>query len=127
MGLMSRAQKRTKQDMIDQLEEQVAHLQTIHQNSIPINGDLYYGLEELAKSRGMELQAFVQTRLQAIYHAYVFQKTLTLQSYMPFGQYKGILVEDMIRADPRYTNWLASESSIFVLDEEATELLKELS
>lgn len=52
---------------------------------------------------------------------------LGLNDPMPFGMYRGIAVEQMIRSDPRYVRWLYGESEIFQLDRPSLELLEELS
>lgn len=130
MGLLSRALKDRKKAMLQELEtEQILaerHSQDI-KTVVAMPSELAITLHEMATMRGIDVEQLVITRLQAIANAYQFSKVLRLKDSMPYGQYKGVLVEDMIRADPRYVNYMASNSSIFVLDEEATELLKRLS
>ena len=49
-----------------------------------------------------------------------------LQDLMPFGQYKGLQVESIIRADPAYVRWLCGESDKFDLSKTAQEFLDEM-
>lgn len=130
MGMLSRAMKSRKKEMLEELEAE----QTLQsQSQLPITkvvsmpNDLANTLSEMSALRGISVEQLVITHMTAVSNAYKNSKILRLQDYMPYGKYRGVLVEDMIRSDPRYTNWLASTSNIFVLDEEATNLLKELS
>lgn len=139
MGMLSRAmkQKRSKQDMLDELDEKSKTIKDLQRDisfhemaaaqCIKLPSDLIEGLKEMVAERGVELDIFLETRLRAIYHAYTFKKVFRLDTIMPYGRYKNMLVEHIIRSDPRYVSYLASESDIFILDEEATQLLKELS
>ena len=45
---------------------------------------------------------------------------------MPYGQYAGMLIEEMIRADPRYVRFLVANSDTFQLDEAALALLERM-
>lgn len=47
-------------------------------------------------------------------------KTLSLDSFLPFGKYKGLQVEGMIRLDPQYMKWLV-ENTDLTFDEEVME------
>jgi hypothetical protein len=42
---------------------------------------------------------------------------------MPFGKFQGMIVETIIRAEPKYVSWLIAESQNFRLDPDALELL----
>ncbi len=51
-------------------------------------------------------------------------RTLTLESDMPFGKYKGRQVEDVIEDDPSYVRWMAENSDNIEFDNEALEALE---
>lgn len=129
MGMMSRAMKQRKKEMERELETEFAQpTKTIVIDSIvEFELELAKKLTEIATIRGTTVKQLVIAKMTALCNQYENQKILRLFDTMPYGQYRGLLVEDIIRADPRYVNWLASESAIFVLDEEATQLLAELS
>lgn len=130
MGILSRAMKNRKKEMLNTLEEE-AHLQSYIPTPVvklvQLPDELAIRLAEMAQMRNTSVELIVTTRLTAVVNAFQNQKILRLEDEMPYGQYRGTLVEDMIRSDPRYVNWLASSSDIFVLDEASTALLKELS
>lgn len=125
MGMLSRAMKKRKEEMQATLED--TSTVTPIETTISLDPELAQRLHDIAVLRGTTVDRLVHSRMVALVNAFERGKILTLQDTMQYGQYKGLLVEEMIRADPRYTGWLASVSEIFVLDEEATELLRELS
>lgn len=130
MGMLSRAMKSRKKEMLDELENETAlksstNLEVIKVISLP--NDLATTLAEMSAIRGIGVEQLIFTHMISICNAYQNQKVLNLNSVMPYGKYRGVLIEDMIRSDPRYVNWLASESEIFVLDEGTTQLLVSLS
>jgi hypothetical protein len=47
---------------------------------------------------------------------------LNLESNLPFGKYKGDLLEDVIMEDPGYVEWLIENTDV-TLDPKAMELL----
>lgn len=129
MGFLSRAMKDRKRDMIDALENEAAvkvHRPN-YKSVITLDSELALKLQQIADERSIDVERLVHSRMLALVNAYERGKILSLNDTMQYGQYKGLLVEEMIRADPRYTGWLASVSEIFVLDEPATELLRSLS
>lgn len=129
MGILSRAMKNRKKEMQAALEEEatVAVHRPNYKSIINLDPELAHKLTAIAEERGIDIERLVHSRMIALVNAYDKGRILRLNDTMQYGQYKGLVVEEMIRADPRYTNWLASVSEIFVLDEEATDLLKELS
>lgn len=130
MGMLSRAMKSRKKEMLDELEHE-QNLQTTTQTPIikvvSLPDEVAQTLHEISQMRGIAVEQLVAVHMNAVANAYKKSKIIRLIDFMPYGKYQGALVEDMIRADPRYVNWLAGTSDIFVLDEEATQLLKELS
>lgn len=96
-------------------------------NRVVIDPQLVESLERMAEERGISVPMLINVRLTAMVNAYNNFRTLGLDDSMPFGKYRGIRVEDMIRADARYVAWLYQESDIFELDDSARVLLEELS
>lgn len=130
MGMLSRAMKKRKDEMLKELDtekEMSQQLQREVKKVITVPNDLAEVLSEMSSLRGIDVEQLVIVHMTSVVNAYKNSKIMRLTDTMPYGKYRGVLVEDVIRSDPRYTNWLASTSNIFVLDEEATELLKELS
>jgi hypothetical protein len=52
--------------------------------------------------------------------------TYTTDMRMDFGKYAGMLVEDVIRTDPRYMRWLVNTSEWFKLKHSALVLLESM-
>ena len=48
-----------------------------------------------------------------------------MDSYMPFGKYQGIRIDELIERDPKYIKW-AIDNLNFSIDEECQEFLQEL-
>lgn len=133
MGMLSKAMKKRKKQMETELgldgsiTADTPAKQVVIDASVVFDDSMAIKLHEIASLRGTTIQQLVTAKMTALVNQYENSRILRLEDSMPYGQYRGLNVEDMIRADPRYVNWLASESSVFVLDEEATKLLGELS
>lgn len=132
MGMLPRAQKKQKEKMQQTLgDEFMVHVEPSQkitiQGSVNFPDSLALKLHEISQLRGISVENLVIAKMTALCNQYEKSKVLSLHHTMPYGQYQGLLVEEMIRADPRYVNWLASESDIFTLDDEALALLTELS
>lgn len=146
MGMMSRAMKTRKQKMLDELNpyddgedfnrSQAEFGRRLKEDlngsktrvtTVLIDTELWGKIRKVADERGIDPHQLVQIRMQAYITSLERGKVLSLSDPMPYGQYRGILIEDVIKVDPRYVSWLASTSDIFVLDEDATNLLVELS
>lgn len=80
----------------------------------------------ILEKRDLELSAFVAVHLQGLVTGAKANRPLALADEMPLGKYKGAVVEDIIRADPKYIAWLLGNAERFGMDTEATELLNEL-
>lgn len=93
--------------------------------TIPI--ELFDQLDEIAKDRNTTIDNLVKSRMMALVNMVQKGKELCLYDIMPIGQYKGMMVEDMIRADPRYVGWLVSVSDSFALDSECEDLVASLN
>ena len=48
-----------------------------------------------------------------------------MDSYMPFGKYQGIRIDELIERDPKYIKW-AIDNLNFSIDEECQEFLQEM-
>lgn len=48
-----------------------------------------------------------------------------MDSYMPFGKYQGIRIDELIERDPKYIKW-AVDNLNFSIDEECQEFLQEM-
>ena len=48
-----------------------------------------------------------------------------MDSYMPFGKYYGIRIDELIERDPKYIKW-AIDNLNFSIDEECQEFLQEM-
>lgn len=48
-----------------------------------------------------------------------------MDSYMPFGKYQGIRIDELIERDPKYVKW-AIDNLNFSIDEECQEFLQEM-
>lgn len=128
MGMMSRAMKKRKKEMdeeLDRVVESTKGLSVIY--VVELEREIAEKLHTIANERGIDVKRLVNTRMATLVNAFERERILRLTDSMPYGQYKGINIEDMIRSDPRYVNYLVSVSDIFVLDVEATELLGSLS
>lgn len=128
MGMMSKAMKKRKKEMDEELArvvEEVKGLNIVY--VVQLDSEVAEKLHAIAEERGTDVSRMVNSRMVALINAHERGRMLGLGDTMQYGQYKGLNVEDMIRTDPRYTCWLASVSEIFVLDPEATELLGSLS
>lgn len=95
--------------------------------NVELNPELVPSLERMAAERNITIDKLINIRLQAMVNAYDNQRTLGLTDQMPFGQYKHVVIEDLIKADGRYVRWLYATSEIFELDDEARVFLEENS
>jgi len=93
---------------------------------IVIDEDLLGPLYAMAQDRGLSISRLVNSRIRSLVNAYKKYKVLTLQDDMPYGQYMGMNMEEMIRSDPRYVRFLVANSDIFELDTDAQELLENM-
>lgn len=87
---------------------------------------LYAGLEAIAKMREIDTYKLIEMQLQKFVRAYERAQVLKPTDTMPYGQYKGYFVSDVIKADPRYINYLLANSSNFALDTESIDLMNRL-
>jgi uncharacterized protein (DUF3820 family) len=86
--------------------------------------ELLDACEAKLAERGSDLKTFIRLQLTAFSHQ---TGAITLESKMPFGKYLGVLVEDIVRGDPKYLCWILSSSTStnkFGID--VLELLEEL-
>lgn len=91
--------------------------------SIQVSTEFYEKLSEIATSRGVGLEDLLRI---AIAGTVKIIRTLGLDDILEFGKYRGELVENVIRIDPRYMNWVVG-NTCYGLDEEAQDLLDEIS
>lgn len=90
---------------------------------IKIDREIAEDFEALCEDRGLTSEQMFRVMLRSFTRRKVF---FTLQDELNFGKYNGLNVEEVIRADPRYVNWLLRESNWFRLAPGAQGLLEEL-
>lgn len=86
-------------------------------NPTPASTELF---AEICDRRGIEPSVMFEIMCR---HFAVKEFLFGLQDNMPFGKYKGLRIEDIIRADPSYIRWLCGESDKFDLSKAAWEFL----
>lgn len=90
---------------------------------IPARDDVAVAFAKLCVDRGLA----PQTLFEIMVRRFSLKEWLFgLQDRMPFGQYKGLLVEDIIRADARYIRWLCGESDKFELSYQAQQFMDDM-
>lgn len=67
--------------------------------------ELYERASKVLGDRGTDIETFVRLQLGVLSRSKI---TIRLTDEMPFGKYAGARVEDIIRSDPRYFNWLVT-------------------
>jgi hypothetical protein len=88
-----------------------------------VDEDTYEGFNAMCDERGIARDRMFAVMVKA------FNKRPTvfdLSDELTFGKYRGLLLEDVIRADSRYIAWLLRESSWFQLAPHAELLLTEM-
>lgn len=78
--------------------------------NINIPTDIYDQIIPICKERGLSLEEVIEVQLTKMANAAEKFKPIGLLDIMPFGQYKGNLVEILVRADPRYIKWVSETS-----------------
>lgn len=80
-------------------------------------------LAKMAAARGMSPDALLNIALKNVE---VRKRIISLTDKVPFGRYQGFTLEDMIRGDVRYANWMAGNATSCEFSEEAMALLNTL-
>lgn len=83
-------------------------------------------VEQLLLTKGLSLDDTVRLYLRAMVTSSERNKALGLDSEMPFGKYKGELIEVVLRAEPNYVSSLVSNGKSIKFQPEVLELLKEI-
>lgn len=90
---------------------------------IIIDDDLVADLLQMANDRQIPVGRLINSRIRSLINSYKRHRVFGLSDTMPYGQYTGMNIEEMIRADPRYVHYMASNSDTFQLDDESLALL----
>ena len=109
MGMLSRALSREPKRVTVTLDEGV-----------------HAALLEVAKIRETSIETIMDLQLLGYIRSAERGRIIELQDLMPYGQYKGALLEDVIKVNPRYIQYLLSNSDTFRISEEAIKLLNKL-
>lgn len=109
MGMLSRAQSRKPQKVTVEIDE-----------------GIYESLKSIGVMRDIHPDTIIEMKLLAYIRAYERGQVFGPTDIMPYGQYKGYVIEEVIKVDPRYVCWLLTESAIFQLNEDAIDLLNSL-
>lgn len=91
--------------------------------TITLDEGVYNALLEIGASRDVHIETIIDLQLLAFVRSYERGQILRPEDAMPYGQYKGSLIQDVIKVNPRYVAYLLSNSSNFRLSEEAIQLL----
>ena len=94
---------------------------------VSIDQGLYNALEAIASMRETTVETIMEMQLIAFVRAYERGQIFEPDDVMPYGQYKGFKVGDMIKVNPRYVNYLLSNSPIFRLSEASINLMSQLA
>lgn len=84
-------------------------------------------LEPILLARDLTLDEAVRLYLRAMVSSSARNRTLTLESEMPMGKYRGELVEVIVRAEPGYISWLIANSTSIKFDPEVLMLMERLN
>lgn len=79
--------------------------------------------EAILEARGSNLEAFIRLNLKSLVRC---EKFYGLADVMNFGKFRGEVIEDIIRGEPRYVAWCLREVAGFVLTIEALSLLEDM-
>lgn len=93
--------------------------------TISLETKLYNTLKVKFAERGTDLETFIRLQLRAVSKTTLILK---LKDDLPFGKYAGEKIEDIVRADPSYMNWvITTNKNPGQFHEEILELLEEIS
>jgi hypothetical protein len=73
-----------------------------------------------AAERGITPNHFAEVMIRSFTS---IRTVYSLGDTIKFGKYAGVLVEDLIRADPKYCRWAYGNTDRFDLDDDAYDLL----
>lgn len=90
---------------------------------ISLPKDLVDEVNGMLAPRGTDVQTYLRLQLRAFRRA---KNILELADKMPFGKYQGEIIEDVVRADPGYVNWLLVNHDKVQFAPEVTALIEEL-
>jgi hypothetical protein len=88
--------------------------------TLKVESDVRDDFESLCVARGLEPEQMFRVMLRSFTRRKV---VFHLTDELNFGKYNGLVLEEVIRADPRYMNWLVNESQWFRLSDDAERLL----
>ena len=85
-----------------------------------VDSDVVAEFEDLCRNRGLEQEQMFRVMVRSFCRRKV---TFDLHEELNFGKYNGLRLEEVIRADPQYINWLLEASSWFRISAAAERLL----
>ena len=94
--------------------------------SVEIDIGLYKALEAIGGMRDIHPLTLIELQLTGFVRSFERAAVLEPNDTMPYGKYKGFKMEDVIKGDARYINYLLSHSTNFKLGEKSMELLESL-
>lgn len=88
--------------------------------------DLHDKLSHIVKERNTSIEAMVLLHLTSVVNGYERYAPIGLDTFMPFGKYKGVTLETIIRGDPAYVKYLQTNSETFNMTVEAAIVLEQM-
>ena len=97
------------------------------QIELNLETEVYYQALKILGYRETTLEAFIELQLRMLINTDSEYQIYHLSDVLPFGQYRGSRLEDIIKGNPKYVAWLctAAERPI-TLDYAAQKMLENL-
>lgn len=97
------------------------------QFTIEIDDEIWPEVEKALGRRGMNFDRWLDTMLRSLINVTSKQQVLGLSDRLRFGKYYGVILEDVIRANPGYVMWCWDTIDGFSITEEAWDLLDDVT
>ena len=94
---------------------------------VEVDEGIYAAIESIAKMRETTVETIVEMQLTRYIRFFERSIAYRPEDIMPFGQYKGFTVGDVIKTDPRYIAYMHTNSNAFNLDQTSIDLLESLA
>ena len=94
---------------------------------VRIDPKLAHRVEEFLSARGLTLDQAVGLYLRAMINTSASARALRLKDAMPYGKYRGEIIETIVRVQPDYIAYLVSNSTQTRWDPEVLRLLEEVT